>query len=914
MSDEPWWWLGLTPSERTAITTTPSWAEFVEAALRLAPQTGRRPAPGLPWADAFGLILSPFAELAFQGQHSGAILTAATAQLTHELTRLAARTLVLELNVARRTGRLSGDDPAQRFACFVGLAGGREALRGLCTEYAVLARLLGQRCLNAAEALTELLDRYAEDRQEIVDVLLGGADPGPLVAVRTAAGDPHRRGRSVAILSFANGSRVVYKPRPVSVHRHFHDIVEWFTARLRGPGLRTTRLLERNGFGWVEFVEAAPCADRAQVERFYHRQGALLALLHALGGTDIHYENLIACGEHPVLIDIETLFQPGFPVVPPTGSDPAALVLAASVHRITLLPRLLLGEDDAWDLSGLGGDKGTIASIEGITWEGAGTDEMRLVRRPAVSAGAANRPTLGGVDAEPADFTAALIAGFRDGYAAILGGRAELVSADGPLQRFAEDDVRVIARATRTYAALLRESTHPDVLREATRYAGLLDLLRTGDSAPLADAEIADLWAGDVPFFHARPTTVDVWDSRGRRITRVLARTGLSAAVATIKAMGRKDRARQEWIIRAALASRSAGVHEKAATGCPRDEVPARDRLLGVAERAARWIAANGCRDGRRVNWLGLEPAGERLWHLGPLGATLGTGYCGLALFLAQLDQVRGTDEYRRLIHESLSPIPGLLAGLAEVPEHLGAVGSGAFAGLGGIAYALTRIAVALDDSEIAAWARWAVALTAEAVAADTETGVIDGTAGGLAALLAVQRITGSPVAGVGKAADELLARPLPEPAGFGHGAAGVGWALLRFGDYGYAKGLEILRSVRPRGPSWCSGLTGLALAVAGGPAAHEPCLADVVDRATAELRVHGALGDDSLCHGEFGALALLARTAERRSSSAMTLDVRCGTPHGLTSPGILTGVSGIGHGALHFGFPEQVPSVLLLE
>ena len=46
------------------------------------------------------------------------------------------------------------------------------------------------------------------------------------------------------------------------------------------------------------------------MRRFYHRQGALLALLYVLDGTDMHYENLIAVGEQPVLVDVETLFHP----------------------------------------------------------------------------------------------------------------------------------------------------------------------------------------------------------------------------------------------------------------------------------------------------------------------------------------------------------------------------------------------------------------------------------------------------------------------------------------------------------------------------------------------------------------------------------------------------------------------------
>ncbi|MEV8108999.1 hypothetical protein, partial [Streptomyces sp. NPDC088135] len=40
----------------------------------------------------------------------------------------------------------------------------------------------------------------------------------------------------------------------------------------------------------------------------------------------------------------------------------------------------------------------------------------------------------------------------------------------------------------------------------------------------------------------------------------------------------------------------------------------------------------------------------------------------------------------------------------------------------------------------------------------------------------------------------------------------------------------------------------------------------------------------------------------------------RCGTPGQVSHPGLLTGLAGIGHGLLRAGFPDRVPSVLLLD
>src|SRR5207344_2189252 len=136
--------------------------------------------------------------------------------------------------------------------------------------------------------------------------------------------------------------------------------------------------VERDGYGWAGHVEPGPCADAAGLARFYRRQGAHLALLYPLQGTDIHFENVIACGDEPVLIDVETLFHPLTAPPPPAGSDPAAAALDSSVFRTSLLPRFVLGDDAALDVSGLGGDHGAALPTDPAAWEGAGTDLMRL--------------------------------------------------------------------------------------------------------------------------------------------------------------------------------------------------------------------------------------------------------------------------------------------------------------------------------------------------------------------------------------------------------------------------------------------------------------------------------------------------------------------------------------------------------
>ncbi len=183
--------LGEPPLELAARTGRPEWAAFVERATTDAP-----PAPhtGGTWQSGFAHVLRP-----------ARLDSAFTERLTSRLVRTAARTLVLELNLARQRGELVGATPADRFTCFVNGVD----LSDLLARYPVLARMLSQTCLHAAEAHGEMLDRFAADRDRIVAELLDGVDPGAIIAVESGQGDCHGRGRTVCTLRFADGSRLV---------------------------------------------------------------------------------------------------------------------------------------------------------------------------------------------------------------------------------------------------------------------------------------------------------------------------------------------------------------------------------------------------------------------------------------------------------------------------------------------------------------------------------------------------------------------------------------------------------------------------------------------------------------------------------------------------------------------------------
>lgn len=944
------------PVDRAAARLTrPGWADLAERIVGGgAGGPAAAPDPHQPWSDTFAVPLWPFVGVARERiteAVSGrlpagtvdldAVLAGLTGQLAQRLVRLSARTMVLELNVARVSGRLAGDTPRERFADFARQLATGPALAALFTEYPVLARLLGQAVQQAAEADAELLCRFAADRPAIVAVLLGGIDPGQLVAVDTT-GDTHCGGRAVAVLRFADGRRVVYKPRLLELHEQFGEVVRWLTALLPELALRVPDVLVRGGYGWVAFVDHRPCADAAEVDLFYRRLGVLLALLYAVDGTDIHYENVIACVDQPVLVDVETLFHPTIPL-PGALADPAADALERSVARTALLPRLLIGEHGAVDISGLGGDRGVRSPDSVVWWRDAGTDLMRLVREPVEFHGGVNRPRLDGHDVDPGDYQAALLTGFRTGYDAIVEHRAELV---GLLASCAAAPIRVVVRSTQVYATLLDESTHPDLLRDALDHERAFDPLwdDAGSGSPrtrLLDDEVRDLGAGDVPIFAGLPGSTSLWSAHGER-PEFFDHTGLDRVTAKIAEMGAVGRREQEWLITAALATRTGPVEHRG-VGTVRPSLsatpPDPQRLLAASGAIGDDIVMRALHQHGRANWLGIELVDERHWAVLPMGASLASGYCGVALYLAQLAAVSGTSRYADLARQAIQPLPRLVSQLAADPELVEIVGPGAHAGLGGVCYAIARLATLLGDSELTT----VLATAVDAMAAANGQGaggrtadLATGWAGGLATMLAVHAETGLPA--TKPLADHYATLLTAEGwgdigPGFAYGRAGIEWALHRHGDHGDHG--DPCGSGDPDGSggsgdpgdgvdlSWCSGEAGAVLAGSTASA--------LAGRTTGAglLTNRRPLRDHSLCHGELGvleALGALARDGHEQAAVALrqsaahvvaTLDRHgpyCGTPSGVPTPGLLSGLAGIGYGLLRLGFPDQVPSVLLLE
>jgi type 2 lantibiotic biosynthesis protein LanM len=573
--------------------------------------------------------------------------------------RILRPTLALELQVARLRTHDTSASPAARFDAFVARIAEPTAALALLREYPVLARQVTTLIDAWLAGSIEMISRLVTDTSALLRARLlplGGA----LVAADIGRGDTHRGGRSVTVLTWDDGSKLVYKPRSLAVDVHFGELLSWVNGHHIVPELRAPRVNDCGTHGWMEFVEARACTDADEVARFYARQGALLALAHVLDGVDLHGENVIACGEHPMLIDLEALLHPR--VEESERSAGAALSsMRDSVLRVGLLPEP--SSDGGYDGSGLGSGEG-MWKVAMPVWSGHGTDELRVKREWVPASPTAHRPMLDGHPVSALTHRATLTRSFNATLSLVARERTMLLAPGGPIARFARDEVRAILRPTELYGLLLRETFHPDLLRDATDRDRAFDRLSLGTEgqpwlARAMDAERADLWRGDIPYFTVYASSRDLVTSTGELVERFFPESAMTSVARKIEALDDDERARQGWFVDSALtALGSAGDAERlrakvyAPTAAETADTDA--SLVSTACVLGDRLATLALRRGSDVDWLGLAFRNER-WEVMPVGASLADGKLGIALFLAMLGRAASEPSYTRLAEAALA-------------------------------------------------------------------------------------------------------------------------------------------------------------------------------------------------------------------------------------------------------------------
>ena len=497
--------------------------------------------------------------------------------------------------------------------------------------------------------------------------------------------------------------------------------------------------------------------------------------------------------------------------------------------------------------------------------------------------------------------------------------------------------------------------------------------------ARVISAERYDLWQGDIPMFITTPSSRDIWDSSGQRITDFCQESGMSLVKNRLQQLNETDLTQQLWFIDASLTTLITEQELEYWTSYQLKEPKSnfsKEQLLKSAQSIGERLEALALFNEQNASWIGLHLVDDKYWSLAPLGLDLYEGLPGIILFLAYLGYVTKENRYTNLAKAALNTLQFQIESHKEF-----VISIGGFEGWGGIIYTLTQLSTIWNDPKLLAQAESLVALIPDLITEDEELDIISGAAGCIGSLVGLYRCYPSQStldvalqcgerllaqaqqmdSGIGWSVSSPEAKPL---AGFSHGAAGIAWSLLELANLTgkkrfrraaidaitYERSLfcpEVNNWLDLRNFSatvleekdqqlncmtaWCHGAPGIGLARLRSLAYLDD--EEIRGEIEAALKVtleSGFGSNHSLCHGDLGNLELLLQASLTLKDSywktqldyfsAIILESikehgwLCGVPLGVETPGLMTGLAGIGYQLLRVAEPEKVPSVLVLE
>lgn len=797
-------------------------------------------------------------------------------------------------------------------------------LAAIFSEKPVLLRVTATIVRQWIDTTAELMTRLHSDIAEIRSVITHSAPNVKVQAISGDLSDPHNFGHSVQIITFEDQTKLVYKPKDLRLDVAWHDLIVIFNASSPPIDLKPVQTIACHEYGWTEFIDHTSCESIQDIALFYRRAGAWLAVFHLFASTDMHFENILAYGAHPVPIDLEMILQASTPegeqAVPETAAQiQASHRLMNSVLMVGMLPSYAKSPNNKiFDAGGLNAIKSS--SPVGV-WKNVNTDAMRWMQVSNDSTESPNIPHVKGQYAQLGDYLPAFIEGFEQ-YAHFLLKQRDVIGVSTLLDPFRRLPVRKVIRNTRFYYMLLQRlkdhrnmadgvtwSAHAEFLSRLADWDAKEDLLW-----PLQHAERVALVNLNVPHF-VSPSDEDAVSAITGHRTRTGAISGLDRA---------KERFTQ-WStleIQSQVAIIKISTSFVAKTSAKSDDNYLFKRkikqsfqsldsasLTTEAARIAATIAQHGTIKNKSAAWIGLDWLGNsEVAQLVPLGSDLYNGSSGVAVFLAAHARYANDLLSRELAFKALASTR-LQIKQPSVARWARGLGVGGASGLGSIVYALTVISESLAEPVLLQDALTVSNLFSnELITADRSLDVIAGSAGGILGLLALYRKTQSkdvlakaiacgehllrqPRLGeVGRRSWAVLGVSQSPLTGFSHGAAGFAYALsslakasgreefdvaaqecVAYEDSCYNKDVFNWPDLRTNGtpafPSqWCHGAIGIGLARAASSRlgnANAGAIASDINHAVQNTTANWPQDVDTLCCGTLGTIEFLAEASD---------------------------------------------------
>lgn len=836
--------------------------------------------------------------------------------LSARFEKVTTRVLLLELSICREEG-LTGQTEEEKYITYArDYLSKSDYQNEILNIYPCLKRIMLESISMLVDNILEVTKNLCDDKKLIEEKLCAGKSFSRIARIKSEFSDSHNKGKTVFNIELDNKATIIYKPHSLECELAYQKILTWITKECGDTALNY-KIIDRKNYGWEEKIEYRKCQNKNDVMLFYKRMGYILFVNYLLQVTDMHYENVIAHGSYPVIIDLETIMTNIIESKPDkTAKEIAYEKISRSVVSQGLLPKYVWGKGDkaGIDISGISGVAGQELPIKVPVLKNIKRADMHIEYEHPQTRDHKNIPKLESGYIMNEECTIQIVSGFSSAYRVALSHKLELGKK---MKEFKDLTVRFIPRDTRQYTMLLQTSYHPDFMQDGADREILVSSLfqHNGEDVfkKLSEEEIKDILNGDIPYFTYKVNEKCVSSSNKRIIKDIFSQSSYEQLVCKMQTFSEEDLKEQCSYIMLSMAMNAkmsgtnqiSPIRKKYSVSVNYNEVIA--NIFNQIYECAIFSERN-----EDVSWIGLSLVGsnENIWNVSPLTDSLYDGIAGVAVFAFALNKVTNNPKVQTLctcIKNSLfDAIDRCLK--EENPQG----GNGAFSGNGSLMYVCQVLYKITYDNLFIQYMDKLYSKLDEIIENDQYNDIIYGNAGMSLIYLNAYDLTNEMkyLKSAIKAANILVSRAIvidnkgvgwvgstnQRPlAGFSHGNAGIALALLkiydRTGDLQYYEtaqrailyentlyrqetnnwldmrifnGVEVKNLGDP--VSWCHGASGILLSrIKMLPYVNEAfreIIKSDIKKSIEKMVSNGKIQMQCLCHGNIGNIEILLEAA----------------------------------------------------
>lgn len=655
--------------------------------------------------------------------------------LASQLQSICLRSLIAQLNAYKTKNLLKGQDTEEEYRYFCEeIAGKPEFKKTLFGKYPVLRRCIEERMEYLESYYVEIISHFEKDREQIQSIVSRDSKISKIAHMTGGFADVHNQGRQVIRIQLDNGKEILYKPRSMENEQKYMRLLQWLSKKT-GISQLEYDFLSFPDHSWCTVVKYKNCNSQEELKAYYKRLGVQLFLTYFLGTKDLHYENIIACGEYPVLIDLETMVTSTYSHKRETSNEEIYYRLSRSVLSTGLLPYSHWNrEGKGIDSSGIGGGEGQTYPFKIPTVINPKTSQMHIEYRYPRSQKAQNLATVDEIFYSPVRYEEEVLGGFTLAFRKVLDNKEEFKKR---LKDLEYTKSRFLAADTQRYSMLLSSSYHPSLLRDgADREIFLYSLWkgRNDEEKEIVEKEVRSLLKGDIPYFE-----------------RCLYEKDMEEIYKRLDDLDCNDLEQQQDLIRVALeltpenkdkyTNKVYRVEGSGKIGIEKEVLQKEakrltDRLL----RDAIWNQA-----GTEVSWYIVQftsKTGMR-WNIKPMNMYLYDGLAGMLLLLYQLQQFDEREEVQRMYRTLKKMLFEYTDRGTDSIENLESMNTGAYEGEASVVYVYLMLHQLSLEHKYLDYARKHAAILGQLLEEDEHYDLLSGNAGAAWVLLKLYDVVG---------------------------------------------------------------------------------------------------------------------------------------------------------------------------